>query len=321
MEYIDIFDENNNPIGKIKEKQQAHEDGNFHRTAHVWIINDKNELLLQKRSASKKSHLNCWDISGAGHIRAGESVTEGAIRELKEELGVEATEKDLNYIATIKSTKNPKNMEFGYVYLLRCNKKIEDYIFEDDEVSEVKYVYFEDLEKMVEEKVEGLLLHDAEFKKLFEYIRNKEKDKYYIDIAIEISKNAKYPYGAIVVKDGQIIGRSDNKTLMETSMYSHAELEAIESASKNKNLYGDLKGATMYVSCEPCMMCMGAILYEEFSKIVYAATLQDSNDNYCPEMITNIDELVKYGNNEIEIIKELHREKAVEVLKMRGEAE
>lgn len=141
-------------------------------------------------------------------------------------------------------------------------------------------------------------------------------DEQYIDIAIDISKKAKYPYGAIVVKDGEIIGRSDDETLMETSMYSHAELEAIESASKNKNLYGDLKGATIYVSCEPCMMCMGAILYEEFSKIVYAATLQDSNDNYCPEMITNIDELAKYGNNKIEIIKELHREKAVEVLKM-----
>ena len=63
------------------------------------------------------------------------------------------------------------------------------------------------------------------------------------------------------------------------------------------------------------MMCMGAILYEEFSKIVYAATLQDSNDNYCPEMITNIDDLAKYANTQIEIIKELHREKAVEILK------
>ncbi len=87
MEYIDIFDENNNPTGEIKEKVQAHEDGEFHRTAHVWVINDNNELLLQKRSASKKSHPNCWDISGAGHIREGESVIDGAIRELKEELG------------------------------------------------------------------------------------------------------------------------------------------------------------------------------------------------------------------------------------------
>ena len=141
------------------------------------------------------------------------------------------------------------------------------------------------------------------------------RDEEYIDIAIEISKNAKYPYGAIVVKDDVILGRSDDKTLMETSMFSHAELEAIESASKNKNLYGDLKGATMYVSCEPCMMCMGAILYEEFSKVVYAATLQDSNDNYCPEMITDIDKLSIYSKNKIEIVKELHREKAVEVLK------
>jgi isopentenyldiphosphate isomerase len=47
MEYIDIFDENNNPTGQIKEKVKAHEEGDFHRTAHVWIINDKNELLLQ----------------------------------------------------------------------------------------------------------------------------------------------------------------------------------------------------------------------------------------------------------------------------------
>ena len=173
MEYIDIFDENNNPIGEKKEKQQAHEDGNFHRTAHVWIINDKNELLLQKRSASKKSHPNCWDISGAGHIRAGENVIDGAIRELKEELGVKSEEKDLQYITTIKSTKNPKNKEFQYVYLLRCNKKIEEYIFEDGEVSDVKYIFYKDLEKMVEEKVEGLLIHVEEYKSLFKYITNK----------------------------------------------------------------------------------------------------------------------------------------------------
>ena len=145
-------------------------------------------------------------------------------------------------------------------------------------------------------------------------------DENFIDIAIEISRKAQYPYGAIVVKNGEIIGRSDDKTLIETSMYSHAELEAIESASENRNLYGDLKGATLYVSCEPCMMCMGAILYEEFARIVYAATLQDSNDNYCPEMITDIDVLAKYANSKIEIVKELHRDKAVEILKERGKS-
>lgn len=172
MEYIDIFDENNNPTGIVKEKKQAHEDGDFHITAHIWIINNKKELLLQKRSSSKKTHPNCWDISGAGHIKAGETVIEGAIRELNEELGVKTKESDLKFISIVKSTKNPKNHEFQYVYLLECNNKIEEYIFEDNEVSEVKYVYFEDLEKMVANKVEGLLLHDEEYKKLFKYIRD-----------------------------------------------------------------------------------------------------------------------------------------------------
>lgn len=117
MEYIDIFDENNNPIGEIKEKNKAHEDGNFHRTAHIWIMNNKKELLLQKRSPTQKSHPNCWDISGAGHIRAGEIVLQGAIRELKEELGVSSKEDELNFISIVKSTKDPKNCEFGYVYI------------------------------------------------------------------------------------------------------------------------------------------------------------------------------------------------------------
>ena len=89
MEYIDIFDENNNLIEEAKEKKQAHKDGDFHRTAHVWIINDKKELLLQKRSPTKKTHPNFWDISGAGHIRTGETVPQGAVREELPRLVVE----------------------------------------------------------------------------------------------------------------------------------------------------------------------------------------------------------------------------------------
>ena len=206
MEYVDIFDKNNNATGEIKEKTRAHEDGNFHRTAHIWIINDKKELLLQKRSATKKSHPNCWDISGAGHIKAGESIIDGAIRELKEELGVVETEKGLEYIATIKSTKNPKNMEFQYVYLLKCNKTIEEYTFEDNEVSEVKYVFYKDLEKIVADKVDGLLIHDEEYKILFETINShliNQLDRFNINsnIGIAITENKKYDtFGTVYSK-------------------------------------------------------------------------------------------------------------------------
>lgn len=141
-------------------------------------------------------------------------------------------------------------------------------------------------------------------------------DKEYIEIAIEISKKAKYPYGAIVVKNDEIIGRSDDDTLISKSMYSHAELMAIESACKNnKNLYGELKGATMYVSCEPCMMCMGAILYEEFDRLVYASTIEDSNKYICKEVICDAEKLAKLANSSIKIIPELNREEATTVLK------
>lgn len=141
-------------------------------------------------------------------------------------------------------------------------------------------------------------------------------DREYIDIAIEISKKAKYPYGAIVVKNDEIIGRSDDETLIGKSMYSHAELMAIESACKgNKNLYGELQGATMYVSCEPCMMCMGAILYEQFNKLVYASTIEESDKYICKEVICDTKELAKLANSKIEIIEELNRKEAVAVLK------
>ena len=102
-------------------------------------------------------------------------------------------------------------------------------------------------------------------------------------------------------------------------MYSHAELMAIDSACKeNPNLYGELKGTTMYVSCEPCMMCMGAILYEEISRIFYATTIEDSNQYICKEVICDVNELAKCAKANIEIVNELKREDGLEVLKNYG---
>ena len=139
-------------------------------------------------------------------------------------------------------------------------------------------------------------------------------DEEYMQIAIDISKKAKYPYGAIVVKDDKIIGRSDIE-IDNNTCYTHAEFVAIQSALKDNNLYGELKGATMYVSCEPCPMCMGAILYEEFGKLVYGAKLEDSHKYYCPEVLVSCDDIAKNTKNrEIRIVN-IMRETAVEVLK------
>lgn len=62
-------------------------------------------------------------------------------------------------------------------------------------------------------------------------------DKEYMQIAIDISKTAKYPYGAIVVKDDKVIGRSDSLRVKNETCYRHAEFIAIQDALKDNNLY------------------------------------------------------------------------------------
>lgn len=100
MEMLDIVNEQGDPTGQVVERRKAHSEGILHRTAHVWILRDRGdgtEVLLQKRSAGKDSHPGCYDISSAGHIPAGDGYLSSAVRELKEELGVDAQEKELHY--------------------------------------------------------------------------------------------------------------------------------------------------------------------------------------------------------------------------------
>ena len=87
MEYIDVLDKNGNKTGEIKEKNNIYNDGDFHKTIHVWIINDNNEILVQKRSPKKETFAGLWAISVAGHVRSGETSIDAAKRELREELG------------------------------------------------------------------------------------------------------------------------------------------------------------------------------------------------------------------------------------------
>lgn len=143
-------------------------------------------------------------------------------------------------------------------------------------------------------------------------------DEKFIDIAIELSKKAFYTYGAIIVKDGEIIGRSDAEVPVSKTGFSHAELRAIEDAMQH--LGGHLcaeggKGCTIYSSCEPCAMCMGAILYTGIDRLVYAATLEDSKECVNEILAKAEDVASSCKNRKIEIVKELHRDKAVEILR------
>ena len=128
MEYFDVCDARGEPTGEIVERDRAHREGIRHRTAHVWILRQRDgrtEVLLQKRSRCKDSFPGLYDTSSAGHVPAGDEPLGSALRELGEELGLRAEAEDLRFIGTIEN-----------VY----EKRFRGELFRDNEYCSV-YVY------------------------------------------------------------------------------------------------------------------------------------------------------------------------------------
>ena len=93
-EQLTQVDKHNNVIGGVSRGVAHSTPGIYYRTIFILVKNDKNEILIQKRSPSKDLYPNCWDLSVGGHVNFDKSYVETAVRELKEELGIEASEKD-----------------------------------------------------------------------------------------------------------------------------------------------------------------------------------------------------------------------------------
>lgn len=105
--------------------------------------------------------------------------------------------------------------------------------------------------------------------------------KKFMDEAIALSRRCLGtgrggPFGAVVVKDGQIVGRGSNSVTLLNDPTAHAEVMAIRDACKNLNSF-QLDGCEIYTSCEPCPMCLGAIYWARPDKIYFAADKQDAS--------------------------------------------
>ena len=83
------------------------------------------------------------------------------------------------------------------------------------------------------------------------------------------------PFGALVTKNGQIVGQSGNQVLAKPDPTAHAEVEAIRAASLYLNTF-DLSGCELWSSCQPCPMCIGAIYWARIDKVYYAAAHSDA---------------------------------------------
>ena len=126
----------------------------------------------------------------------------------------------------------------------------------------------------------------------------------YMKVAKELAEenltiNAGGPFGACVVKDGEIIGRGSNKVISENDPTAHAEINAIREACKNIGSY-DLSGCELYTSCYPCPMCLSAIIWANIKKVYYGNTKEDAAEiGFRDEFIY---EYIKNGNSNADVL-------------------
>ncbi len=121
-----------------------------------------------------------------------------------------------------------------------------------------------------------------------------DEDIKFMRLALELAKQAEFidevPVGAVIVKDGEIIGTGMNSCISDHDPTSHAEIKAIRDAARTIKNYR-LKGCSIYVTLEPCAMCVGAIQHARIEKIIYGAN--DPKTGACGSVIdlTSIKEI------------------------------
>lgn len=150
-EFLEIFDAQNLPLNQQFLRRQVHEAGHWHRTAQVYVLNQENELLCNLRHPSKDLFPQLWDVSIGGHLEPEESYEICALRELGEELGIEADPEKLTFLATVKVDGADMNAglidrEHVGVYLYQTDLSLTEFNFQKEEITELRYLALEKVE-------------------------------------------------------------------------------------------------------------------------------------------------------------------------------
>ncbi|MGB6269780.1 MAG: NUDIX domain-containing protein [Olleya sp.] len=159
-ELIDIVTKTGKPTSQSALKSVIHKKGYYHNTVHIWFYTDEGEVLLAQRSAKKVIYPLLWDVSVAGHIDAGETIKEGAIREIKEEIGVTLKKKHLEKIGVFECFQSYPNgiidNEFHHTFIVEISRYLTEFILQKEEVEAVKWVrMYEFFELLEHSKING----------------------------------------------------------------------------------------------------------------------------------------------------------------------
>ena len=119
MELVDVYNDKHEKLNYTKDRKELKK-GEFRLSCFVWIINDKDELLIQQRASTSKKYPDYWETVSGGVEKDEDAIT-GIIRELDEELGIRVDKDDLRFIGSYARVN-----DFVEVFLLKTNINIED---------------------------------------------------------------------------------------------------------------------------------------------------------------------------------------------------
>jgi tRNA(adenine34) deaminase len=112
------------------------------------------------------------------------------------------------------------------------------------------------------------------------------EDESYMTLALEEAKKGDFPFGAVIVRNGQVVAAGHNTGIKSNDPTAHGEIAAIRDFV-SRNASSELKGATIYTTGEPCPMCMGAIIWCGFGRMVYGASIKQLSSRLGQIMITS----------------------------------
>ncbi len=145
-EYWDIYDKDRNLTGKIIRRGDTFEENEYYVCCEIWITNSERKLLMALRHPSKKAG-NMWEFVGGG-VLAGETTKQAAVREVKEEVGIDIKLEELELLDTY-SFKN----YFMDIFVVKADVDIESLVLQENEVIDAKWVTRSEVAKMIEEGV------------------------------------------------------------------------------------------------------------------------------------------------------------------------
>ncbi|KAB1068695.1 NUDIX domain-containing protein [Tamlana haliotis] len=173
-ELIDITDKNGKLLGVSELKSVIHQKGLYHHTAHVWFYTKNGEVLLSQRSAKKAICPLLWDVSVAGHVDAGESIKQAAVREIFEEIGLTISENDLQKIGVFDCFQSYDNgiidNEFHNTFLAKLNVPISALKPQEEEVEALKLISLTEFDGLIADINANNLHFIASNKHYYEFV-------------------------------------------------------------------------------------------------------------------------------------------------------